>query len=414
MLVMNDFCYFLLVVFLFVLIVVVMNIGLWWWGNQLYGLDDWYGLVNGFLVLVFQCYQNLFKKDFFFDVQIDSDLKLLCKYIGCICIYFIQENLQIYCLVWQDGLKVMVGVNIDMCECNNECEIDQLIVLVNCYLDIIEWVIVGNEVLFCGDLLLEQMICYFDCVCVYVCQLVLIVELDYIWIKYLELVEYVDFIIIYLFLFWNGIGINVDFDCDDVLNVVFGVYDNIQCMYLIKYIVVGEIGWLFNGDCQKYVCLLVFNEVIFICYWFNVVKVCNIDYYLFEVFDQLWKENLGEGCIGVYWGMFNVDWQMKFLFIGLVIEDIVWLFKVLVVSLLVLILMLWFGCCFSWFKLMGWFFFVVLIQFVCGLIVWLVMLLFNFYLSWVDWMMLVLLFLVQIVILVILLINGFEFIEVLW
>ena len=391
-----------------------MNIGLWWWGNQPHGPDDWHGPVNGFSVSVFQRYQNPLQKDFPSDAQIDSDLKLLRKYTGRIRTYSTQENPQIYRLARQDGLKVMAGANIDTRERNNEREIDQLIALANRYPDTIERVIVGNEVLFRGDLPVEQMIRYLDRVRAHVRQPVSIAEPDYIWIKYPELAEHVDFITIHLFPFWNGIGTNVDPDRDDALNAALGAYDNIQRMYPTKHIVVGEIGWPSNGDRQKYARPSVSNEAIFIRHWLNAAKVRNIDYYLLEAFDQPWKENLGEGRTGAYWGMFNADRQMKFPFTGPVTEDTAWPSKALAASLLALIPMLWFGRRFSRFKLMGRFFFAALIQLACGLIVWSATLPFNFYLSWVDWTMLVLLFPAQIAILAILLINGFEFTEVLW
>ncbi|MGN6383349.1 MAG: glycosyltransferase [Dyella sp.] len=410
----NDSRHPLLVALLLALIVAAMNIGLWWWGNQPHGPDDWHGPVNGFSVSVFQRYQNPLKKDFPSDAQIDSDLKLLRKYTGRIRTYSTQENPQIYRLARQDGLKVMAGANIDTRERNNEREIDQLIALANRYPDTIERVIVGNEVLFRGDLPLEQMIRYLDRVRAHVRQPVSIAEPDYIWIKYPELAEHVDFITIHLFPFWNGIGTNVDPDRDDALNAALGAYDNIQRMYPTKHIVVGEIGWPSNGDRQKYARPSVSNEAIFIRHWLNAAKVRNIDYYLLEAFDQPWKENLGEGRTGAYWGMFNADRQMKFPFTGPVTEDTAWPSKALAASLLALIPMLWFGRRFSRFKLMGRFFFAALIQLACGLIVWSATLPFNFYLSWVDWTMLVLLFPAQIAILAILLINGFEFTEVLW
>ena len=83
-----------------------------------------------------------------------------------------------------------------------------------------------------------------------------------------------------------------------------------------------------------------------------------------EAFDQPWKENLGEGRTGAYWGMFNADRKPKFPFTGPVIEDSTWLGKALAASLLALLPMVWFGralqalqagraassscCCCSW------------------------------------------------------------------
>lgn len=410
----NDSRHPLLVALLLAVIVAAMNLGLWWWGNRPHGPDDWRGPINGFSVSLFQRYQNPLKQDFPSDDQIDGDLKLLRKYTGHIRTYSTLENPQVYRLAHQDGLKVMAGANIDTRRGNNEREIDQLIALANRYPDTIDKVIVGNEVLFRGDQTLEQMIRYLDRVRAHVRQPVSIAEPDYIWIKYPELAQHVDFITIHLFPFWNGIGTNVDPDRDDALNAALGAYDNIQRMYPNRHIVVGEIGWPSNGDRQKYALPSVSNEAIFIRHWLNAAQARHIDYYLLEAFDQPWKESLGEGRTGAYWGIFNADRQPKFPFTGPVVEDTSWPAKALAASLLALLPMIWFGRRFSRFKLMGRFFFAALIQLACGLIVWSATLPFNFYLSWVDWTMLVLLFPAQIAILAILLINGFEFTEVLW
>jgi len=425
----NDSRHPLLVALLLAVIVAAMNLGLWWWGNLPHGPDDWRGPINGFSVSFFQRYQNPLKQDFPSDEQIDGDLKLLRKYTGHIRTYSTLENPQVYRLAHRDGLKVMAGANIDTRPGNNEREIDQLIALANRYPDTIDRVIVGNEVLFRGDQTLAQMIRYLDEVRAHVRQPVSIAEPDYIWIKYPELAEHVDFITIHLFPFWNGVPVTGQVHPfrlwggrspgepvgqRPALDQALGAYDNIQRMYPSKHIVVGEIGWPSNGDRHEYAKPSVSNEAIFIRDWLNAAQARHIDYYLLEAFDQPWKEALGEGRTGAYWGIFNADRQPKFPFVGPVVEDTSWPSKALAASLLALLPMIWFGRRFSRFKLMGRFFFAALIQLACGLVVWSATLPFNFYLSWVDWTMLVLLFPAQIAILAILLINGFEFTEVLW
>ncbi len=181
-----------------------------------------------------------------------------------------------------------------------------------------------------------------------------------------------------------------------------------------KHIVVGEIGWPSNGDRRERAYPSISNEAIFDREWLIWAKAHDVDYYLLEAFDQPWKESLGEGRTGAYWGIFDADRQPKFPFTGPVTEDTGWPWKALAASLLALIPMIWFGIRFSRFKPMGRLFFDFLIQLACGLIVWSVTLPFNFYLDWIDWSMLVLLFPAQLAILAILLINGFEFTEVLW
>ncbi len=398
----------LLIAVIVALLVASMNIGLWWWGNLPHGPEDWHGKISGMALSVFQRYQSPLKSDFPSDQQIDSDLRLVSRYTSHVRTYSMLQNPQLPRLAEKEGLKVMAGAWIDRRLDNNEKEITALIAQARRYPGTITRVIVGNEVLFRHDLSPDQLMAYADRVRAALHQPVSIAEPDYIWLKYPELVQHVDFITVHLFPYWNGVPRNRAID-DAV-----GSYEALRRKYPNKPIVVGEIGWPSNGDRHEYAYPSVSNEAIFLRQWFNAAKKLHIDYYVMEAFDQPWKENLGEGRTGAYWGMFNADRQLKFPFTGPVVEDTSWPWKALAASLLALIPMIWFGRKFNRFKLMGRLFFAALIQLACGLVVWSATLPFQFYLSWIDWTMLVLLFPAQIAILAILLINGFEFTEVLW
>ena len=390
------------------LIVASMNIGLWWWGNLPHGPEDWHGKIGGFALSAFQRYQSPLKSDFPSDEEIDSDLKLVSKYTSRVRTYSMLQNPQVPRLAEREGLKVMAGAWIDRRLDNNEKEIDTLIAQARHYPGTINRVIVGNEVLLRNDISPEQLMTYLDRVRASLHQPVSTAEPWHIWEKYPELVQHVDFITVHLFPYWNGI------DRKDALADALSRYNHLRQLYPNKPVVVGEIGWPSNGDRFQYATPSVSNEAIFLRQWFNAAREQHIDYYVMEAFDQPWKEGLGEGRTGAYWGMFNADRQLKFPFTGPVTEDTAWPWKALAASLLALLPMILFARRFSRFKLMGRLFFCMLIQLACGLITWSATLPFNFYLSWVDWTMLVLLFPAQIAILAILLINGFEFTEVLW
>jgi exo-beta-1,3-glucanase (GH17 family)/glycosyltransferase involved in cell wall biosynthesis len=402
---------------LLALVVAALNFGLWWWGNRPHGPKDWHGRINGFSVSFFQRYQNPFNQSFPSDDEIASDMKLLHQYTSRIRTYSMQENPQVFRLAQKEGLKVMAGAQIDTRLDNNEKELDALIAVSRRYPDTIERVQVGNEVLFRNNIPVDKMISYLDRARAHIRQPVSIAEPDYIWLKYPELADHVDYITIHLFPFWNGVAVSseqIRGEDQGAVRQAEEAYLQIKQRFPNKHIVVGEIGWPSNGDHRERAYPSISNEAIFDRQWLIWAKRNNVDYYLFEAFDQPWKENLGEGRTGAYWGIFNADRQLKFPFTGPVIEDTSWPWKALAASLLALAPMIWFGIGYRRFKLVGRLFFDVLIQLACGLIVWSVTLPFNFYLSWVDWSMLVLLFPAQVAILAILLINGFEFTEVLW
>ncbi|OOG35757.1 benzoate transporter [Rhodanobacter sp. C06] len=389
------------------LVVAALNIGLWWWSNRPHGPEDWHGPIGGFALSAFQRYQSPLKNDFPNDEQIDGDLRLLRGYSQNIRTYSMLQNPQIPRLAEREGLKVLAGAWIDTRLDNNDKEIAALIAQARRYPGTINRVLVGNEVLFRNDIPPEQLMAYLDRVRAALHQPVSTAEPDYIWVKYPELAEHVDFITVHLFPYWNGIPRK------DAIGAALGSYENLQRLFPNKHIVIGEIGWPSNGDRHEYAYPSVSDEAIFLRQWFNVAKQLHLDYYVMEAFDQPWKEQLS-GRTEAYWGMFNADRQPKFPFTGPVTEDTAWPWKALAASLLALLPMIWFARRFSRFKLTGRLFFCMLVQLACGLIVWSATLPFQFYLSWVDWTMLVLLFPAQIAILAILLINGFEFTEVLW
>ena len=412
----------LLVALLLALVVAALNIGLWWVGNRPHGPEDWHGPIGGFALSAFQRYQSPLKGDFPSDDQIDGDLKLLRRYSPNIRTYSMLQNPQIPRLAEREGLKVLAGAWIDTRLDNNDKEIAALIAQARRYPGTINRVLVGNEVLFRNDVPPQQLMAYLDRVRAALHQPVSTAEPDFIWEKYPELAQHVDFITVHLFPYWNGIpltnnipltGTSRDVEHFPAIAAALGSYNKLRQMFPNKHIVIGEIGWPSNGVRVKYAEPSVSNEAIFDREWFNVAKRNHIDYYLFEAFDQPWKEQLGSST-EAYWGLFNADRQQKFPFTGPVTEDTAWPWKALAASLLALWPMVWFARRYARFKLTGRLFFCLLIQLACGLIVWSATLPFNFYLSWVDWTMLVLLFPAQIAILAILLINGFEFTEVLW
>lgn len=390
------------------IVVAALNFALWWWANRPNGPENWHGEISGFAVSAFQRYQSPLDGNFPSDKQIASDLKLLSKYTHRIRTYASLQNPQIYRLAKAQGLDVMGGAWIDRRQAHDNAELQALITQARRYPNTISRVIVGNEVLLRGDLKPAQLMAYLDRARASIRQPVSTAEPWHIWEKYPELAQHVDFITVHLLPYWEGV------DRKDAIADVLSRYDHLRQLFPDKPIVVGEIGWPSNGDRFRYADPSVSNEAIFLRQWFNVARERGIPYYVMEAFDQPWKENLGEGRTGAYWGMFNADRQLKFPFTGPVTEDTGWPWKALASILLALAPMIWFAVRFARFKLTGRFFFLALIQLAAGLIVWSATLPFNFYLDPFDWAMLVLLFPAQIAILAILLINGFEFTEVLW
>ncbi len=392
---------------LFALLVAALNVGLWAWANQPVNAPGWQGSIHGFAYSGFQRYQSPLNDTYPSGDEIRGDLSLLSKYTHRIRTYSSLQTPQIARLARDYGLDVMAGAWLDRRRENNERELDALIAQARRYPNITR-VIVGNEVLLRQDMSPHTLMAYLDRARAAIRQPVSTAEPWHIWEKYPELADHVDFITVHLLPYWEGIPRK------DAVGMVLKRYEQLQRLFPGKPIVVGEVGWPSNGDRYKYAEPSPANQALFLRQWFNVAKARGIDYYVMEAFDQPWKESLGEGRVGAYWGMFGADRQLKFPLTGPVIEDPNWPWKALAASLLALLPMLAFAYAFRRFRPAGRLFFLSLIQLAAGLVVWAITVPFAFYLDPFDWAMLVILFPAQLAILAILLINGFEFTEVLW
>ena len=390
---------------LLAVLVAALNFALWALADRPTNVVPWNGQAAGFAYSPFQRYQGP-PDNLPTDEEVRADLALLAKHTHRIRVYSVLQYPEVPRLAMKDHLDVMAGAWLDRRNGNNEKEIDALIAQARRWPDI-KRVEVGNEVLLRSDMQPERLMAYLDRVRAAVHQPVSTAEPWDIWEKYPELVRHVDFITVHLLPYWDGVARK------DAIGEALLHYQNLRQRYPDKHIVIGEIGWPSNGDRFEYAKPSVENEAIFLRNWFQVARGLGLDYYVMEAVDQPWKQQIS-GRVEAYWGVFNADRQLKFPITGPVLEDTTWPGKALASGLLALLPMIWFAWRFARFKLTGRFVFLALIQLASGLIVWSVTVPFQFYLDVVDWSMLIILFPAQLAILAILLINGFEFVEVLW
>ena len=397
----------LLAALLLALLVAALNFALWAAADRPTDVVPWNGQVTGFAYSPFQRYQSPLTGSFPSDAEVSSDLALLAQHTDRVRVYSVLQYPEIPRLAMRYHLQLTAGAWLDRRDGNNDREIDALIAQARRWPDI-KRVEVGNEVLLRHDMQPAKLMAYIDRVRAAVRQPVSTAEPWHIWEKYPELAQHVDFITVHLLPYWEGVPRK------DAIGDVLMRYQHLQRLFPDKHIVIGEVGWPSNGDRFEFAKPSTANQAIFLREWFQVARERHIDYYVMEAIDQPWKEGLGEGRTGAYWGVFNADRQLKFPMTGPVLEDPTWPWKALASGLLALLPMVWFAWRFARFKLAGRFVFLCLVQLAAGLIVWSVTVPFQFYLGVVDWGMLIVLFPAQLAILAILLINGFEFVEVLW
>ncbi|HEU0276479.1 MAG TPA: glycosyltransferase [Rhodanobacteraceae bacterium] len=391
---------------LLALAVAALGAALWAIADRPTNVVAWNGQVDGFAYSPFQRYQSPLAGNFPSDAEVSSDLALLAKHTHRIRVYSVLQYPEIPRLAMKYHLDVLAGAWLDRRSENNEREITALIAQARRWPDI-KQVEVGNEVLLRNDMTPDELMRYLDRVRAAVHQPVSTAEPWDIWEKYPELVQHVDFITVHLLPYWDGVPRK------DAIGDVLMHYERLHQLYPNKHILIGEVGWPSNGNRLEFAKPTPANQAIFLREWFHVARERHLDYYTMEAIDQPWKQQVS-GIVEAYWGVFNADRQLKFPMTGPVLEDPTWPWKALASGLLALLPMVWFAYRFRRFKLAGRFVYLALVQLAAGVIVWSVTVPFQFYLSVVDWAMLIILFPAQLAILGILLINGFEFVEVLW
>ena len=172
--------------------------------------------------------------------------------------------------------------------------------------------------LFRSDIKVDDLIAYLDRVRAQVRVPVSTAEPPWVWRKYPQLAQHVDFITVHLLPYWEKIPRK-----DAVGIGVLGNYVQMQSEFPGKKIVIGEVGWPSAGDRNTVAQPSVEDEAQFIRQWVKEASWRKIDYYLEEAFDQPYKEGI-EGRVGAYWGIYAADRTPKFSFTGRIVEDPSW------------------------------------------------------------------------------------------
>ncbi|PIN90599.1 hypothetical protein COU57_03010 [Candidatus Pacearchaeota archaeon CG10_big_fil_rev_8_21_14_0_10_32_14] len=135
-----------------------------------------------------------------------------------------------------------------------------------------------------------------------------------VWMSYPELVNHVDFIMLNDHPYYGGVNVN------DSAQVVVNDVLTLREMYPGKRIVVGETGWPSGGSAIGSAVPSEENQAKFINDFVLKADQNNIEYFLFELFDEKWKEKFGnaEHKFGVAYSNGTIKPLIDFLFPGIV------------------------------------------------------------------------------------------------
>jgi len=279
----------------------------WGFVNQPTSEPAWPSKIQGFAFSPYHADQDAVKDDMPTEAQLDADLKLLSGKTNAVRTYSTLGTLgEIPKLADRHDLNVTVGTWIDNRLGRNQTEIANAIRLARENKNVVR-VLIGNEVMLRNDVPPELLYEYLDRAREQIGQPVSTAEPWHVWVKNPELARHVDFLMVHLLPYWEGVEVEaaVQYSIDKM--------HLLQKMFPGKPIVIGEVGWPSNGRTRNAAVSSVSNEALFLRRFLSHAEKEGWIYYVMEAFDQPWKEGI-EGAVGAYWGVYDVARQPKFPF----------------------------------------------------------------------------------------------------
>lgn len=278
---------------------------------------DWPGTVAGIAYSPYRAQQSPLKDIHPSADEIRADLALLATRTRHIRIYSVSNILgDIPALAKPFGLQVTVGAWLSQDLEQNAREIERLIAVVNAN-DNVDRVIVGNEILLREDLSAEQLIAYIQQVKAQVKVPVSTAEPWHLWHEQRALADACDFIAAHFLPYWQGQQLEAANDH------IASMHYALKQFFPKKPILLAEVGWPSRGRAVGDAEAGTSEEARFLRNFLPMAAQLKVDYFIIEAFDQPWKSAL-EGAVGAYWGIYDVERQAKFPFVGPIIDIPEW------------------------------------------------------------------------------------------
>ena len=293
------------------------TIALWAWANQPSREPPWPKQVQGMAFSPFRADQSGTLNQYPTVEQIDADLKLLEGRVHAVRTYGTGGTLaEVPRLAAKYGISVAVGAWLDKDLATNQAQVDKAIELARTNRNVVR-VFVGNEVLLRNDLTLAQLSAHIDRVRAALGIPVGTAETWAYWLKYPELARHCDFLAVHLLPYWEGMNVEAAVDAS------FANLKRVRDAYPDRQVIIGEVGWPSEGRTRGNAVASSANEALFLRRFLARADTEKIRYYIMEAFDQPWKAE-GEGGVGAYWGVFNVNREAKFEFTAPIVRIPEW------------------------------------------------------------------------------------------
>ncbi|MFW5847238.1 MAG: glycosyl hydrolase family 17 protein [Nanoarchaeota archaeon] len=197
------------------------------------------------------------------------------------------------------------GAWIDNASTDDE-QISNLITIANKGYRTTKGLVVGNEFLYRNPDSKQKLIDYINQVKSSTTNLVTTAEQWHIWRDNPDLSDHVDFLTIHIHPYWENQNIN------DSKEFILEKYNLIKNNYSSgKKVVVGETGWPTEGETRGEAVPSEKNQENFLKDFKELSNQEDIDYFLFETFDENWKKLFTGLEVEAHWGIFYKDRTIK-------------------------------------------------------------------------------------------------------
>ena len=249
--------------------------------------------------------------------QIETDLTLLKPLTNCIRTYGVAGGLDAVPGVARKlGMRVRQGVWLGRDETANRVEIERAIALAREYVDVIDILVVGNEVLLRRDLSVEQLASHLRYVKSQINIAITYADVWEFWQRHAVLQADVDWVTVHILPYWEDVPVAAI----DAADHVFKIAHDMQRVFVGKPVWVGETGWPAAGRQRAGARPGVFEQTLLIRQLASRVAAEAVPINVIEAFDQPWKRAL-EGAMGGAWGLFAADGTRRVSLRGDVIES---------------------------------------------------------------------------------------------
>src|SRR5215831_608038 len=294
-----------------------LTFAVWAYLNRPTREPPWPARIQGFAFSPFRANEDPTHFQMPTDAEIDADLALLEGKVNAVRTYSVDATLaDVPALAERHDLNVALGAWLADHRDKNEEQLKTAIDLANTHQNVVR-VLIGNEVLFRGDLPIEELEKYLDRARAAIGQPVGTAETWYTWFAHPELAQHVDFIGVHLLPYWEGVSV------DSAVNYTLAQFKRLQQTFPHKPIVIAEIGWPSRGRTRESAVASEATEALFLRRFLHRAAQDQIVYYVMEAFDQPWKAYL-EGAVGSYWGVYDVNRKPKFAFTAPIVRVPEW------------------------------------------------------------------------------------------